>query len=145
MPSAGVDAALNEAQHRHAAALELCREQRYVAAEPLAREAWIRLQSASTPSLEAVAAFGHSLGTVLNHLGRLVEAEAIHRQAVGAAEELRVTGQLTSTLVGTLGGLGVTLGTLERFDDAEIHLRRALALAEICPDFDDAESAMTAV
>ena len=78
MPQAGVDAALNEAQDRHAAALELCREQRYVAAEPLAREAWLGLQSAPTPSLEAVAAFGHSLGTVLNHLGRLTEAEAIH-------------------------------------------------------------------
>src|SRR5581483_1625139 len=105
-----------------------------------AREAWIRLQSASTPSLEAVAAFGHSLGIVLNHLGRLIEAEAIHRQAVGAAEELRLTGQVTSPLIGTLGGLAVTLGTQERFDEAETHLRRALALAEICPDIGDADS-----
>ena len=45
MPQAGVDAALTEAQDRHAAALELCRERRYTAAEPLAREAWARLQA----------------------------------------------------------------------------------------------------
>src|SRR5947208_16455040 len=107
MPQAGVDAALNEAQDRHAAALELCREQRYTAAEPLAREAWLGLQSAPTPSLEAVAAFGHSLGTVLNHLGRPTEAEAIPREAEAAVDELRVTGQLQPPTVAALWGRAV--------------------------------------
>ena len=49
MPQAALDADLTEAQNRHAAAVELCREQRYAAAEPPAREAWALLGCALTP------------------------------------------------------------------------------------------------
>ena len=84
-------------------------------------------------SPEAVAAFGHNLGTVLDRLGRLSEAEVIHRRAVAAAEEAGLTGDLKLPLVAALCGLAVNLRTQERLDEAEVHLRRALALAEISP------------
>ena len=140
IPQAALDADLTEAQNRHTAAVELCREQRYAAAEPLAREAWALLRGHPDASPGAVAAFGHNLGIVLDRLGRLAEAEVIHRHAVAAAELVRANDQLTRPLVEVLSALAVNLFTQERFDEAEAHLQRGMALAEISADVTEVES-----
>jgi len=140
MPQAALDADLTDARNRHAAAVELCREQRYAAAELPAREAWALLRARPDASPGAVAAFGHSLGIVLDRVGRLAEAEVIHRHAVAAAEQVRADDQLSRPLVEALAALAGNLRTQERFDEAEAHLQRAMALAEISADVTDVVS-----
>lgn len=118
-----------EAQHRHAAAIERLGAVmhdlgRHDEAEALYREALARwdalvgpLHSYSTVSL-------NNLAVLLMHLGRQVEAEPILRRLLEGSEERN--GEDHPSTLTAVQNLGKIIGDLGRLEEAEILMRRAV-------------------
>lgn len=96
---------------------------RYQAAEDLARDSLDRWRQIEDADPVEVATARNSLARALRHLGRASEAVAPLRQAVESLGKHPARAQ-------SLSQLGVVLGDLDRFDEAQKTLEDAIGIAE---------------